>query len=84
MLLGESPCAPVPAGVSSNVPLPVPFGLPKTKVIECVLASEKNNVWEHGRTFILTLAVTGSRALRVGNLAPAIAAQPRRVGEMTA
>jgi hypothetical protein len=31
--------------------------LPKTTVIECVLASEKNNVWEHGRTFILTLVV---------------------------
>ena len=57
MLLGESPCAPVPAGVSSNVPLPVPFGLPKTTVIERVLASEKNNIWEHGRTFILTLVV---------------------------
>ena len=32
--------------------------LPKTAVIGGVLASEKNNVWQHGRTFIVATVVT--------------------------
>jgi hypothetical protein len=47
-----------------------PVRLPKTTVIEGVLAFEKNNIWEHERAFILTVGRYRSPALRVGNLRP--------------
>ena len=43
---------------------------PKTTVIEGVLASEKKNIWEHGRTFIRTLVVVDRVPCASGTLRP--------------
>ena len=57
MLVGKSPCGPVPADANSNVPLPVPSVAQRPLSLSASSALEKNNVWEHGGTFFLTWVV---------------------------
>ena len=47
-----------------------PVRLPETTVIECVLALEKNDIWQHGRTFTLTLVVLDRVPCASGTLRP--------------